>query len=61
MLEKFLVGTLKETEQDKKTAVATTDKANAPGSNSALLIVSLLAILAGLYFQYASQQPEQTA
>ncbi|KAG9400779.1 hypothetical protein AC1031_010217 [Aphanomyces cochlioides] len=61
MLDKLLVGTLKEAEQGEKPAVATTEKANVPGSNSTLLIVSLLAILAGLYFQYASQQPEQTA
>ncbi|ETV77217.1 hypothetical protein H257_09104 [Aphanomyces astaci] len=55
VLEKYLIGTLKESEEKKKKAAQkAADKASpsSGGGNNVLLIVSVLAVVAAVYYQY---------
>ncbi|KAH9187270.1 hypothetical protein AeNC1_010751 [Aphanomyces euteiches] len=60
VLEKYLIGTLKESEEKKKKesekAAAKAASQAAGGGNSTLLIVSLLAVFAALYFQLVANK-----
>ncbi|RHY25305.1 hypothetical protein DYB32_008396 [Aphanomyces invadans] len=55
VLEKYLIGTLKESEEKKKKAEKKKAEKASPssgGGNNVLMVVSVLAVVAALYYQY---------